>query len=77
MPNPFPHLHQKLRELVCAIVGVFLIIISLVIILTQFTELSAKNENLSLASFLVILSFRGVARKWSGIRSRAGSTSAY
>jgi hypothetical protein len=69
MPNPFPHLHQKLRALVCAIVGVFLIIISLVIILTQFTELSAKNENLSLASFLVILSFSGVAFQWSGVTS--------
>ena len=67
MPNPFPQLHQKLRRLVCAIVGVFLIIISLVIILTQFTELSAKNENLSLASFLVILTFSGVAFQWAGV----------
>jgi hypothetical protein len=67
MPNPFSHLHQKLRALVCAIVAVFLVIISLVIILTQFTEVSAKNENLSLASFLVILSFSGVAFQWSGV----------
>ncbi|MCX6961275.1 MAG: hypothetical protein NTZ08_02320 [Verrucomicrobia bacterium] len=69
MPNPLPQLHQRLRALVCAIVGVFLIIISLVIILTQFTELSAKNENLSLASFLVILSFSGVAFQWSTVTS--------
>jgi hypothetical protein len=67
MPNPFPHLHQKLRALVCAIVAVFLVIISLVIILTQFTEVSAKNENLSLASFLVILTFSGVAFQWAGV----------
>jgi len=73
MPNPFPHLHQKLRALVCAIVGVFLIIISLVIILTQFTELSAKNENLSLASFLVILSFSGVAFQWAGVTASFAS----
>ena len=62
-------MHQKLRRLVCAIAGVFLIIISLVIILTQFTELSAKNENLSLASYLVILSFSGMAFQWSGVTS--------
>jgi hypothetical protein len=67
MPNPFSHLHQKLRALVCAIVAVFLVIISLVIILTQFTEVSAKNENLSLASFLVILTFSGVAFQWAGV----------
>ncbi len=67
MLNPFPHLHQKLRALVCAIVAVFLVIISLVIILTQFTEISAKNENLSLASFLVILTFSGVAFQWAGV----------
>ena len=67
MPNPFPHLHQKLRALVCAIVAVFLVITSLVIIFTQFTEVSAKNENLSLASFLVILTFSGVAFQWAGV----------
>lgn len=67
MPNPFPHLHQKLRALVCAIAAVFLVIISLVIIFTQFTEVSAKNENLSLASFLVILTFSGVAFQWAGV----------
>jgi hypothetical protein len=67
MPNPFQHLHQKLRALVCAIVAVFLVIISLIIIFTQFTEISAKNENLSLASFLVILTFSGVAFQWAGV----------
>ena len=73
MPNPFPHLHQKLRALVCVIVAVFLVIISLVIIFTQFTEASAKNENLSLASFLVILTFSGVAFQWAGVTASFAS----
>ena len=63
----FPQLHQKLRALVCAIVAIFLVVISIAIISTQFTEFSTRNENLSLASFLVILSFSGVAFQWAGV----------
>lgn len=67
MSNPFPNLHQKLRALVCGVVAVFMVIISIVIIATQFAEFSARNENLSLASFIVILSFSGVAFQWAGV----------
>lgn len=73
MPNSFPHLHQKLRSLVSVLVGVFMVIISVVIVATQFTELSVKNENLSLASFLVILSFSGVAFQWAGVTASFAS----
>lgn len=67
MSNILQHLHVKLRALVSAIVAIFLVVISIVVISTQFTEFSTKSENLSLASFLVILSFSGVAFQWAGV----------
>lgn len=67
MPNPLHILHQKLRAVVCTLVAVFLAVIAVVIIVTQFSELASKNETLSLASFLVILSFSGVAFQWAGV----------
>lgn len=73
MPSFFPTIHQKLRSLVSVLVGVFMVIIALVIVLTQFTEVSAKNENLSLASFLVILTFSGVAFQWAGVTASFAS----
>ena len=70
MPTSFPRLHQQLRRVVSALVAVFLVVISIVIVATQFTEFSVKNENLSLASFIVILSFSGVAFQWAGVTAR-------
>jgi hypothetical protein len=67
MSNFMQRLHERLRTVVSAIVAIFLIVISIVIISTQFTEFSSRNENLSLASFLVILSFSGVAFQWAGV----------
>jgi hypothetical protein len=60
----------RLRAVVSAVVAVFLVVISIVIVATQFTEFSVKNENLSLASFIVILSFSGVAFQWAGVTAR-------
>jgi hypothetical protein len=67
MSNFLQRLHVRLRAVVSAIVAIFLVVISIAIISTQFTEFSTRNENLSLASFLVILSFSGVAFQWSGV----------
>ena len=67
MSNFLQRFHMKLRAVVSAIVAIFLVVISIAIISTQFTEFSTRNENLSLASFLVILSFSGVAFQWSGV----------
>ena len=58
---------MNLRKVVSLIVAIFLVVISIVVIGTQFTEFATKSENLSLASFLVILSFSGVAFQWSGV----------
>lgn len=69
MSNFLQNLHVKLRAAVSLLVAVFLVVISVVIISTQFTEISINNENLSLASFLVILSFSGVAFQWAGVTS--------
>jgi len=67
MSNFLQRFHMKLRAVVSAIVAIFLVVISIAIISTQFTEFSTRNENLSLASFLVILSFSGVAFQWAGV----------
>jgi len=69
MSNFLQHLHVNLRAVVSVVVAIFLVVISIVVIATQFTEFSTKSENLSLASFLVILSFSGVVFQWAGVTS--------
>lgn len=67
MANILQLLHVNLRKVVSLVVAIFLVVISIVVIATQFTEFATKSENLSLASFLVILSFSGVAFQWAGV----------
>jgi hypothetical protein len=58
------HLHHWLRALVSVLVAVFFVLISVLIVVSQFSETSSKNEVLSLTSFIVILTFSSVAFNW-------------
>lgn len=64
MPNPFPRLPRLLLVLVCGLIALTLILISALLVVTQFPETSSKNEMLSLTSFIVILTFSGLAFNW-------------
>lgn len=64
MPNPFPRLPHTLLMLVCGVIALALILISVLLVATQFSEASSKNEMLSLTSFVVILTFSGLAFNW-------------
>ena len=64
MPKPSPHFNQMLLVASCAVLAVALILISLLLVVTQFSEASSKNEILSLTSFVVILTFSGLAFNW-------------
>jgi hypothetical protein len=64
MKNPFSRLHQKILVLVCALIAFALILISVLVLASQFSEASSKNEMLSLTSFAVILTFSGLAFNW-------------
>lgn len=64
MPNPFSRLPRLLLVLVCGLIAMTLILISALLVVTQFSETSSKNEMLSLTSFIVILTFSGLAFNW-------------
>ena len=64
MPKPSPHFNQMLLVASCAVLAVALILISVLLVATQFSEASSKNEMLSLTSFVVILTFSGLAFNW-------------
>lgn len=64
MPNPFSRLPHVFFVLVCGFIALALILISLLLVVTQFSETSSKNEMLSLTSFIVILTFSGLAFNW-------------
>jgi uncharacterized membrane protein len=64
MPNPFSRLPRLLLVLVCGLIALTLILISALLMVTQFSETSSKNEMLSLTSFIVILTFSGLAFNW-------------
>jgi hypothetical protein len=64
MPKPSPHFNQMLLVASCAVLAVALILISLLLVVTQFSEASSKNEILSLTSFVVILTFSARAFNW-------------
>lgn len=64
MPNPFSRLPRLLLVLVSSLIALTLILISALLVVTQFSETSSKNEMLSLTSFIVILTFSGLAFNW-------------
>ena len=64
MPNAFSRLPRQLLVLVCGLIALTLVLISALLVVTQFSETSSKNEMLSLTSFIVILTFSGLAFNW-------------
>lgn len=64
MPKRFPRLPHILLMLVCGLIALALILISVLLVASQFSEASSKNEMLSLTSFVVILTFSGLAFNW-------------
>jgi glucose uptake protein GlcU len=64
MPSPISQLQQKLLMMVCGVIALALILISVLLVATQFSEVSSRNEMLSLTSFIVILTFSGIAFNW-------------
>lgn len=64
MPNPFSRLPRLLLVLVCGLIALTLILISALLLATQYQETSSKKEILSLTSFIVILTFSGLAFNW-------------
>lgn len=67
MPSPISKLQHKFLVMVCGIIALVLILISILLVATQFTETSSKNEMLSLTSFIFILTFSGLAFNWSRV----------
>ena len=57
-------LQNSLRRFACLILPVFLITVSVIVLVSQFSELSTKSEILSFTSFVVILSFSALAFNW-------------
>ena len=64
MPNAFSRLPHKFLVVVCGLIALALILISVLLVASQFSEASSKNEMLSLTSFVVILTFSGLAFNW-------------
>ena len=48
MPSPISQLQQKLLVVICGVIALALILISVMLVATQFSEVSSKNEMLSL-----------------------------
>ena len=48
MPSPISQLQQKLLVVICGVIALALILISVLLVATQFSEVSSKNEMLSL-----------------------------
>jgi hypothetical protein len=64
MINLLPHLRILLRRITCILLPPVLILIALSLLAAQLTELTTKNEILSLSSFIVLLSFSALAFNW-------------
>ena len=58
------HLRISLRRITCVLLPSVLILIVLSLLAAQLTELTTKNEILSLSSFIVLLSFSALAFNW-------------
>jgi hypothetical protein len=61
--HPYP-LQRLLRRAAIVLLPVPLVIIALSILASQLSEFATRNEILSLSSFIVILSFSGLAFNW-------------
>lgn len=64
MIDLLPHLRISLRRITCVLLPSVLILIVLSLLAAQLTELTTKNEILSLSSFIVLLSFSALAFNW-------------
>ncbi len=58
---------QIIRRFSCLVLPPFLALGALTILITQFFEISSRQEVLSLTSFVVLLSFSALAFNWSRV----------
>lgn len=56
-----------IRRFSCLVLPPFLALIAVAILVTQFFEISNRQEMLSLTSFVVLLSFSALAFNWSRV----------
>jgi len=64
MSNQPSRLQRLLRRTAIVLLPAPLVIIALAILASQLSEFTTRNEILSLSSFIVILSFSGLAFNW-------------
>lgn len=69
MNQLLPGIQKILRRVTLVVLPPLLVLITLVILATQFAELSTRNEILSLSSFIVIVSFSALAFNWCRVSS--------
>jgi signal transduction histidine kinase len=65
-------IRRKLRKISCAILPLFLGLLSLSVILLQIVEFSGKNELIPFGSFAVIVSFSALGLSWSRVPGKSG-----
>ncbi|TWT31369.1 hypothetical protein [Blastopirellula retiformator] len=58
-------IQQVLRWIACLIAPIFLLLVAVIVLIWQFTEITSRQEVLSLTSFLVILTFSASSFNWS------------
>lgn len=56
---------QTLRRIACVIVPISLFLVAVIVLLWQFSEITSRQEVLSLTSFLVILTLSALSFNWS------------
>lgn len=73
MPNSFSRFQRMLLIAACAVLALALVVISLLLVVNQFSEAASKDEMLSLTSFVVILTFSGLTFNWCRVPPNFGS----
>jgi hypothetical protein len=64
MTSPLTVLRKLLRKASFILLPIFLVLILVSVLASQFTELASRNEVLSLSSFITLLTFSGLAFNW-------------
>lgn len=63
--NVISTIQHGLRWFACVIVPIGLLLVAVIVLLSQLTELKSRQEVLSLTSFLVILTLSALSFNWS------------
>ena len=67
MTTYFDRLLKALRSISLFLIPPFLVLITISVLVAQFSELGTANEILSLTSFITLLSFSALAFNWSRV----------